>query len=720
MLTPEETLKKHYGFDNFRPLQREIIADVLAGKDCIVLMPTGGGKSVCYQIPAVLSEGTCIVVSPLIALMKDQVEALKRNQISADYLNSSLSSQESQEIENKLLRGDLKLLYVSPEKLVSQSFLRLIDNANISFFAVDEAHCISSWGHDFRPEYTQLHLLKKAYPQKAIIALTATADVLTRDDIAKQLLMENPSKYVSSFDRPNIKIWVQAGTDRVKKIQRLVEDKPGQAGIIYCLSRKATEGLAEKLKANGVKAEAYHAGMESSQRAKVQEDFLKDKIQIICATIAFGMGIDKPNVRFVIHYNLPRNIESYYQEIGRAGRDGLVSNAVLFYSYSDIITWTEMIRDNTPNQDQLALKLKKLERIQQFTEAQICRRKILLSYFHEELPQDCGNCDVCLSPPQTFDGTTLAQKALSAHIRLSQEKNHTAGMGLLIDVLRGSQSQFILQNKLNEIKTFGVGKEVSTNDWREYLIQMLNLGVFELAYHQNYALRPSFLSAYILKGERKVVLVKPTSDTKTNSAPNTLPAKPKSKAELFEEELLTELKRYRKELADAEGVAPHLILGDASLQDMVGKRPYSAKEFADISGVGVGKMQYAEGFTNLLIEVSLKHYKNGYVSLKGATYLATYDLYRQGKTLPADIAKLRTERGELSPNTIEGHLIQLYERGFGIRREDYISEAELAYLRKFFEEYPNLTLSEANDFLHGKYEYFKLRWGQNEYLKSAK
>jgi ATP-dependent DNA helicase RecQ len=720
MPTPEQALKQYYGYDAFRPQQRAIIEAVLAQQDCIVLMPTGGGKSVCYQIPAILSEGTCIVISPLIALMKDQVEALKHNQVSADYLNSSLSSEQNAEIENKLLKGALKLLYVSPEKLVTKSFLNLLDKAQVSFFAVDEAHCISSWGHDFRPEYTQLNLLKKIYPDKAIIALTATADVLTRDDIANQLLMKEPQKFIASFDRPNIKISVQQGLDRAKKIMQFLRNKKGEAGIIYCLSRKSTESLAEKLKANGIEAEAYHAGLEPAKRAKVQEDFLKDKIQIICATIAFGMGIDKPNVRFVIHFNLPRNIESYYQEIGRAGRDGVDSEAILFYSYSDIITWSEMIRDNEASSaEQVQLKLKKLERLQQFTEAQICRRKILLSYFHEELPQDCGNCDVCLSPPQTFDGTLLAQKALSAHIRLQTEKNHTAGMVVLIDVLRGSQNQYIVQNKFNEIKTFGAGKDISSNDWRDYLIQMLNLGVFELAYNENYVLKPSFLSPFILKNQRKITLAKPIVTTSPTGKDNAriAPVRTKTKSELLEEDILEAIKKYRKELAEAENVAPHLILGDASLMDMASKRPQFVDEFTNVSGVSQGKIKYAQGFLEVVRQVCLKHYRDGYLSLKGATYLATLELYQKGIIEPKEIAKQRSERGELSPNTIEGHLIVLYERGAGIRREDYISDQELAYLLKFFKEHPTLSLAEASDFLQGKFEYFKLRWAQSEFLK---
>lgn len=722
-MTAEQVLKKYFGYDNFRPMQKDIIEHILEKKDCIVLMPTGGGKSICYQVPAILSEGTCVVVSPLIALMKDQVEALKRNQVPADYINSSQTSAEISVIQNRLMNGQLKLLYVSPEKLVTQDFQRMIQDCNISFFAIDEAHCISGWGHDFRPEYTQLNLLKRFYPDKNIVALTATADVLTRQDIARQLLLEEPPIFISSFDRPNIKLLINQGIDRIKKIIQYLKLKQGQAGIIYCLSRASTESVAKKLCEAGFKAEAYHAKLDIKIRSDVQERFLKDETQIICATIAFGMGIDKPNVRFVIHYNLPRNMESYYQEIGRAGRDGLPSDALLFYSFSDVITWTDMIKnpENNPTAEQIALKLKKLERLQQFTEAQICRRRILLSYFNEDLGKDCGNCDVCLSPRQTFDGTLLAQKALSAHIRMKNEKNELATMNVLVDVLRGSHNQYILSKKLNEIKTFGAGKDISGTDWRDYIIQMLNLGIFEIAYDQNYALRAGFIHQSILQNKKNITLAKVNyvEIEKKREAYT----KPKSKTELLEEDLLENLKKYRKELAEKENIAPYLIFGDATLVDMAKKRPFHPKDFKDVSGVSDIKVEkYARGFVKQIIKVSLEHYRNGFSSLKGATYLATLDFYQQGITSPEEISKKRSEQEpkELAPTTIESHLITLYERGYKINRNLYISEEELQEIVQFFAKNPNLSLMEAYEKLNGRIKYFKMRWGQSEYLKLNK
>lgn len=722
-MTAEQVLKKYFGYDNFRPMQKDIIEHILEKKDCIVLMPTGGGKSICYQVPAILSEGTCVVVSPLIALMKDQVEALKRNQVPADYINSSQTSAEISVIQNRLMNGQLKLLYVSPEKLVTQDFQRMIQDCNISFFAIDEAHCISGWGHDFRPEYTQLNLLKRFYPDKNIVALTATADVLTRQDIARQLLLEEPPIFISSFDRPNIKLLINQGIDRIKKIIQYLKLKQGQAGIIYCLSRASTESVAKKLCEAGFKAEAYHAKLDIKIRSDVQERFLKDETQIICATIAFGMGIDKPNVRFVIHYNLPRNMESYYQEIGRAGRDGLPSDALLFYSFSDVITWTDMIKnpENNPTAEQIALKLKKLERLQQFTEAQICRRRILLSYFNEDLGKDCGNCDVCLSPRQTFDGTLLAQKALSAHIRMKNEKNELATMNVLVDVLRGSHNQYILSKKLNEIKTFGAGKDISGTDWRDYIIQMLNLGIFEIAYDQNYALRAGFIHQSILQNKKNITLAKVNyvEIEKKREAYT----KPKSKTELLEEDLLENLKKYRKELAEKENIAPYLIFGDATLVDMAKKRPFHPKDFKDVSGVSDIKVEkYARGFVKQIIKVSLEHYRNGFSSLKGATYLATLDFYQQGITSPEEISKKRSEQEpkELAPTTIESHLITLYERGYKINRNLYISDEELQEIVQFFAKNPNLSLMEAYEKLNGRIKYFKMRWGQSEYLKLNK
>ncbi|MEO6760620.1 MAG: RecQ family ATP-dependent DNA helicase, partial [Saprospiraceae bacterium] len=424
-------LKKVFGYDAFRPLQAEIIQAIYDRRDTLVLMPTGGGKSVCFQIPALTLEGTAIVISPLIALMKDQVEGLRANGVAAAFMNSSLDSAQSRQVEDAVLDGRIKLLYVSPEKIVSQNFQSLLKRMKISLFAVDEAHCISAWGHDFRPEYTQLRFLKDQFPQIPVIALTATADKLTRKDIAEQLHLQNPTVFLASFDRPNITLQVRPGQKRFEQIVDFLKKNPKQSGIIYCTGRKTCQIVAEKLNAKGFKAAFYHAEVPPAQRNKVQEDFINDRTPIICATIAFGMGIDKSNVRFVIHYNLPRNLEGYYQEIGRAGRDGSKAQALLFFSYGDLQTYRDMIEQGESSLEQKELKLAKLHRMYQYAEAPVCRRKTVLNYFGEPYEGTCGNCDVCQHPPQYFDGTLAAQKALSALLRTGEK----VGMNLLVEIL---------------------------------------------------------------------------------------------------------------------------------------------------------------------------------------------------------------------------------------------------------------------------------------------
>ena len=446
LTTGQEALKKYFGYDTFRPMQSEVIEAIYAGQDVLVLMPTGGGKSVCYQIPAITMPGTAIIVSPLISLMKDQVEGLRGNGVKAAYLNSSQNTSEQEAIEGKFLQGAYDLLYVSPEKLLAQNFIPVMKAAKINLFAVDEAHCISAWGHDFRQEYTQMSYLKREFPEVPVTAFTATADKLTRKDIVKQLNLDSPEIFVASFDRPNLGIEVRPGQKRLQQIIRFIRQHPDQPGIIYCLSRKSTEDLAEKLRKNGITAGHYHAGMSPQQRMKCQEDFVNDTVPIICATIAFGMGIDKSNVRWVIHYNLPKNIESYYQEIGRAGRDGAPADTLLFYSYGDVMILEEILRKNESSQTEL--QLAKLNRMREFAEALVCRRVILLNYFSESTEKSCGNCDVCKNPPEYFDGTVLTQKALSAIYRLREQ----VASNMLINILRGAGRREIFQRNYHKIK----------------------------------------------------------------------------------------------------------------------------------------------------------------------------------------------------------------------------------------------------------------------------
>ncbi|MEK7255062.1 MAG: DNA helicase RecQ, partial [Bacteroidota bacterium] len=499
----QAALKKYFGYDSFRPLQAEVIQAIYDKKDVLLLMPTGGGKSVCFQVPAVTMEGACVVVSPLISLMKDQVEALRANGVRAAFLNSSIGYKEQRNVEDALYNGQLDLLYTSPEKMANQEFMPLLRAAKISLFAIDEAHCISAWGHDFRPEYRQMRFLKQSFPNVPVIALTATADRLTRSDIVQQLQFNQPEIFIASFDRPNLSLEVRPGRKRMEQILDFIKQRPNQSGIIYCLSRKSTEEVANRLKMEGVKAECYHAGLEDRQRSKVQEDFINDRTPIISATIAFGMGIDKSNVRWVIHYNLPKNIESYYQEIGRSGRDGAKAETVLFFSYGDLITMRDIINQGDGASEFKDVHIAKLERMYQYATTLICRRKILLNYFNETMFDNCGNCDVCRNPPQYLDGTLIAQKALSAVSRMSEQ----VGTGMLVDVLRGSRGYQVLRLGYDKIKTYGAGKDLRQEEWFQYIEQLIHQGLLDIAYEDHNKLRLTPASQAVLFNGQKVQLV---------------------------------------------------------------------------------------------------------------------------------------------------------------------------------------------------------------------
>lgn len=588
-------LKRFFGYDQFRPLQAEIIRTIFAAKDALVLMPTGGGKSVCYQIPAVTLPGTCVVVSPLISLMKDQVEGLRANGISAAFLNSAIDSREQLQVEEAFYSGQLNLLYVSPEKLVSGNFIPILKRGKINLFAIDEAHCISAWGHDFRPEYTQLGMLKQQFPNVPIVALTATADKLTRKDIVEQLKLDEPEVFIASFDRPNLSLEVRPGQQRLQQIEDFVRKHPQQAGIIYTLSRKATEDIADKLKQKGFKAEAYHAGLSPDRRSKIQDLFINDNIQIVCATVAFGMGIDKSNVRWVIHYNLPKNLEGYYQEIGRAGRDGAKSDTLLFYSFADVSMLRDIIQ-NGENAGQNEIQLVKLERMQQYAESLACRRRILLAYFGENQSENCGNCDICRNPPQSIDGTVIAQKALSAVYRL-QEK---ISMSMLIDVLRGSGRQEIRNLGYDTIKTYGAGRDISQWDWQHYLMQLINLGYLEVAYDAANVLRLTSSSEEVLFKNRSVELIRPTSYKERQEEEKALAkVKPPTqvKRERLRDELFEHLRQIRKEIAQKEGIPPYLIFSDSTLEEMAYHKPHTEDAMLAVSGVGEKKLlQYGYRF----------------------------------------------------------------------------------------------------------------------------
>ena len=601
-----QTLKTYFGYDSFRPLQEEIIRHILDGNDALVLMPTGGGKSICYQLPALLREGTAVVVSPLISLMKDQVEALCANGISAGALNSSNDETENAALRRACTEGRLKLLYISPEKLLAEANYLLRD-MHISLFAIDEAHCISQWGHDFRPEYAQMGILHQQFPHVPIIALTATADKITREDIIGQLHLNHPRTFISSFDRPNLSLTVKRGyqqKEKSKTILDFIARHPGESGIIYCMSRSKTESVAQMLQKQGIRTSVYHAGLSPSLRDKAQDDFINDRVQVVCATIAFGMGIDKSNVRWVIHYNLPKSIESFYQEIGRAGRDGLPSDTLLFYSLADLILLTKFATES----GQQNINLEKLQRMQQYAESDICRRRILLNYFGEIADHDCGNCDVCKNPPERFDGTVIVQKALSAIVRTDQQ----IGTGVLVDILRGNMSPEVVGKGYQQLKTFAAGRDVPARDWHDYLLQMLQLGYFEIAYNENNHLKITSAGSDVLFGRTTARLVvirrEEANETKRGRKRKaTVPAQelPLGLPNTENEALFEALRKLRKRLADEEALPAYIVLSDKVLHLLSTSRPTNLEEFGNISGIGEHKKKkYGKEFINLIRKYS--------------------------------------------------------------------------------------------------------------------
>lgn len=602
----QQTLKTYFGYDSFRPLQEEIIRHILGGNDALVLMPTGGGKSICYQLPALLREGTAIVVSPLISLMKDQVEALCANGISAGALNSSNDETENAALRRACMEGKLKLLYISPEKLLAEANYLLRD-MHISLFAIDEAHCISQWGHDFRPEYAQMGILHQQFPQVPVIALTATADKITREDIIKQLHLNHPRIFISSFDRPNLSLTVKRGYQQKEKSKAIIDfiaRHPGESGIIYCMSRSKTESVAQMLQKQGIRAAVYHAGLSPTRRDEAQDDFINDRVQVVCATIAFGMGIDKSNVRWVIHYNLPKSIESFYQEIGRAGRDGMPSDTLLFYSLSDLILLTKFATDS----GQQSINIEKLQRMQQYAESDICRRRILLSYFGETATHDCGNCDVCKNPPERFDGTIIVQKALSAIVRTEQQ----ISTGVLVDILRGNMTPEVVDKGYEQLKTFAAGREVPARDWHDYLLQMLQLGYFEIAYNENNHLKITPAGSDVLFGRataRLVVIRREEANETKRGRKRKLPVLskelPLGLPNTENEDLFEALRELRKRLADEEALPAYIVLSDKVLHLLSTSRPTTIEEFGNISGIGeYKKKKYGKEFVSLIRKFS--------------------------------------------------------------------------------------------------------------------
>ena len=597
-------LKKFFGYTSFRPLQAEIIRHILQKKDSLVLMPTGGGKSICFQLPAIYLPGITLVVSPLIALMKDQVEGLMANGIPAASLNSMISESEQQQVKQLCIQGKIKLLYISPERVKAEAdwFLPRLD---VSLIAIDEAHCISHWGHDFRPEYTQLAILKERFPKVPFIALTATADKVTRTDIVAQLKLNDPKIFISSFDRPNLSLTVRRGLNQREKIRAIVHfirQHKGQSGIIYCLRRSTTEMLAEELEKYAVHAVAYHAGLAPQEREKAQDDFINDRVEVVCATVAFGMGIDKSNIRWVVHFNMPGSIENYYQEIGRAGRDGAKSDTLLFYSLSDLI----VLRQFAEESGQQEVNMEKLNRMQRYCETDICRRRILLSYFGEEVEKDCGNCDVCLNPPERFDGSILVQKALSAVMRTGQQ----VAVDMLIYILRGSARADLTEKGYHHIKTYGAGRDIPYLEWKEYIYQMIQLGFLEVDYANGNKLRVTPLGNKILFGQSKALLTRyRPAEKETTRSRVTRDEGHVAKARFVrsqfsnavDEQLWNALKQLRYQLSEKEKTPAYIIFSDAALEDMVELKPMTLEEFAQVRGVGQIKLEkYGRTFVSLI------------------------------------------------------------------------------------------------------------------------
>lgn len=696
-INPLHILQEKFGYGSFRLEQEAIIQSVVQKKDTFVLMPTGGGKSLCYQIPALMFDGLTVVISPLIALMKDQVDALRVNGIDAAFLNSTQSYQEQESVLKKVKSGELKLLYLAPES----TFIKQLSSFHVSLIAIDEAHCISHWGHDFRPEYLTLAHLKKSFPHVPVIALTATADKLTRKDIVEKLELNNPQVFISSFNRANIRYNVEAKRNSYDKLLDFLEKRKEDSGIIYCLSRASTERLADDLKREGFQALPYHAGLEKETRAKHQELFLRDDVKIMVATIAFGMGIDKSNVRYVVHMDLPKNVESYYQETGRAGRDGLDSEALLFYSYADVSKMKNFVEvENNPEQTQIYLK--KLDQMAEYGDLVTCRRKYLLNYFDESTASYCGNCDVCLTRIEQTDGTVLAQKLLSAVTRLEER----FGAGYVIDFLRGSNSAKI-QEEHKQLKTFGIGADVSKESWHDIVRDLLAQDYLSKSEGLYPILKLTAKSAAVLKGSEKVMITKSKEVTE-------VAAMQKSD---YEQALLQQLKDLRRQMANEENVPAYIVLSDATLIELATYLPHNKDEFYKISGFGEVKIEkYGKRFWDVVAAYCREHNLKSRIHLKTPkrvrrerpeketdTKQQSFELFKLGHSI-AQIA----ERRNLSLTTIEGHLAFYVQKG-SLAIDQVMDHSKVPTIQKAIEKKGTVALTPVKELLGDSYSFGEIR-----------